>query len=127
MNEFVSSRQSATQLLDLFRAVSINANGEIHYTDWPTTDSTSQYLGIILSNFITTTDYEIVHSGLIENNGWSWVIGKDIYLFYNGYLTQNIPINTDTKEWLGPIVKIGKAVSIHKILLYSSSLGVYGS
>jgi hypothetical protein len=96
------------------RIASENLSGHrVVYADSPNTvayASASDYgqarriVGLTKGAASLGDNVDIQFQNIINEPGWSWVEGKDVYLGENGFITQTVPVS-------GNIVQVGSAVS----------------
>lgn len=70
------------------RAVIGNLDGTVSYADTEDVLHLGKVLGITTSSAEDGEEVEIIRSGIIEFNGWSWDVETPVFLSTNGLLSQ---------------------------------------
>ncbi len=89
---------TAARVLNAFRAVGYDGEFSL-----PTEASLSTYAGVTRVSASTGETINVVRSGLITENSWTWTPNQPIFISDQGVLTQTLPV--------GAIRRIGWAIS----------------
>lgn len=74
------------------RIVVLNSVGKAIYASADTPAHIGRVIGLTKNAVSADEQVSIKTQGIIEHNGWNWVIGQPIYLGINGNLTQTPPL-----------------------------------
>ncbi len=97
-------------------AVSLLANGKIVKTE-SDSDQNAEILGVCL-NVIEDTQAEVLLSGIVFKDGWSWAnIGDDVYARTNvsANISQSLLVTPNSTEDL--LIIVGKAISAKELFV----------
>ena len=97
---------TAQEPLEVFRAVGYNGM----YTQ-PVADSLIIYAGITRIAATINDPINVVRSGLMTENSWTWTPNAPIFIEIDGTLTQTQPLAGN------PIRRIGWAISLTEVVL----------
>lgn len=97
---------TAAENLGAYRAVGYDG----FYTQ-PNADSLAAYAGVTRTATVSSNSVNVVRSGVITENGWSWIPNAPMFIGENGILTQTQPTAGN------PVRRIGWAISATELNL----------
>ena len=91
---------TAQEVVNAYRAV-----GNDGFFTQPTADSLSRYAGVTRMATVIGDPIDVVRSGLMTENGWTWTPNAPVFIAADGVLTQTQP------AYGNPVRRIGWAIS----------------
>jgi hypothetical protein len=85
---------TAGQNINAFSAVAVHADGLAYIASADNADDAGRVVGVAVSSALVGDPVQIQGEGTIDNNGFLFIAGKNVFLGINGALVQTIPSGT---------------------------------
>ena len=108
--------RTAGEAIGGHRMVYVASSGNVMYADCSQITHAHRVFGLTINAAVSGESVNVQLRGIVENSGWSWDLGKEIFLGENGLLTQTPP-TAGYILWVGyPVsqtsmdIRIGQAI-----------------
>lgn len=102
----------AGESIDPYRLVSLTSGGLLVLADSGDVTQVAGAIGVTLNGAAIGARPQIVTAGLITNSGWSWTVGRPVFVGVNGLFTQSPTLTGE-----GYLQPVGVAVKADQIWL----------